>query len=154
MKKRRYTDKQLEEAVAGSYTIRAVLDKIGLTPAGGNYEMIQKRIRELGLDTSHFLGQAVLRGKTHKYNTRILDKVLVHEKVENTWRLKSRLLREGLKEHRCECCKASEWMSEPIPLELHHRDGDRTNNSLSNIELLCPNCHALTDNYRGSKKKV
>jgi len=41
-----------------------------------------------------------------------------------------------------------------IPLELHHRDGDRTNNSLANIELLCPNCHALTDNYRGGKKKV
>jgi hypothetical protein len=39
-------------------------------------------------------------------------------------------------------------------LELHHKDGDRTNNILSNIELLCPNCHALTDNYRGSKKKV
>ncbi len=154
MRTRRYSDKQLEEAVASSYTIRAVLDKIGLTPAGGNYEMIQKRIRELGLDTSHFLGQAVLRGTTYNHKTRLLGKVLVHAKVENTWRLKSRLLRESLKEHRCELCGASEWMGELIPLELHHRDGDRTNNALSNIELLCPNCHALTGNYRGSKKKV
>ena len=39
-------------------------------------------------------------------------------------------------------------------LEVHHRDGDRTNNALANIELLCPNCHALTGNYRGRKKKV
>lgn len=154
MRKRRYTDKQLEEAVTTSYTIRAVLDKIGLTPAGGNYEMIQKRIQELGFDTSHFLGQAVLKGTTHDYNTRPLEQVLVKRKVENTWRLRNRLLEGQFKEHRCESCGTTEWKGQPIPLELHHIDGDRTNNTLSNIQLLCPNCHALTDNYRGGKKKV
>jgi hypothetical protein len=81
MRKRRYSDKQLEEAVANSYTIRAVLDKIGLTPSGGNYEMIQKRIRELELDTSHFLGQAILKGTSHDYNTRPLTEILVKNKV-------------------------------------------------------------------------
>jgi hypothetical protein len=131
-----------------------VLRKIGLTPAGGNYESIKKRIQELGLDSSHFLGQAILRGKTHSFGTRPLEDVLVHKKLENTWRLKNRLLQSGLKEHRCECCGSARWLGEPIPLELHHMDGDRTNNTLPNIELLCPNCHALTDNYRGSKKKV
>ena len=154
MRTRRYTDKQLEEAVVSSYTIRAVLDKIGLTPAGGNYEMIQKWIQELGLDTSHFLGQAVLKGTTHDHNTRPLEQILVKGKAENTWRLKNRLLNEGRKQHRCESCGTTEWQGEPIPLELHHLDGDRTNHALANIKLLCPNCHAMTDNYRGSKKKV
>ncbi len=65
MRKRKYTDKQLGDAVATSYTIKAVLDKIGLTPAGGNYEMIEKRIGDLGLDTSHFLGSAILKGTRH-----------------------------------------------------------------------------------------
>lgn len=106
------------------------------------------------MDTSHFLGQAILRGKTHTYNTRPLKKVLVHKKLENTWKLKNRLLNEGVKKHQCERCQSTEWLGKPIPLELHHKDGDRTNNTLSNIELLCPNCHALTDNYRGGKKKV
>lgn len=48
------------------------------------------------------------------------------------------------------------WLDMPIPLELHHKDGEviGPNNLLQNIELLCPNCHALTDNYRGGKKKV
>lgn len=154
MKSRKYTNKQLEEAVKTSYSISAVLKKIGLTPAGGNYESIKKRIQELNLDTSHFLGQAILRGKTHAYNTRPLEEILVHKKLENTWKLKNRLLREGIKEHRCECCGQTEWLGNPIPLEFHHKDGDRTNNTLQNIELLCPNCHTLTDNYRGSKKKV
>ena len=154
MKIRRYTDKELEEAVKNSHSIRTVLQQIGLAPSGGNYEAIQKRIRELNLDTSHFLGQAILKGKTHTYGTRPLEEVLVHKKLENTWRLKNRLLRSGIKKHQCECCGNTEWLSQPIMLELHHKDGDRTNNVLSNIELLCPNCHALTDNYRGSKKKV
>ncbi len=154
MKPRKYTDEQLREAIKASYSVRELLKKLGLTPRGGNYETVRKRIDDLGLDTSHFLGQAILRGKTHNYGTRPLDQILVHKKLENTWRLKNRLVTEGAKEPRCERCGSTEWLGEPIPLELHHRDGDRTNNSLENIELLCPNCHAQTDNYRGSKKKV
>lgn len=154
MRVKRYTDEQLAEAVRANPSMRAVLRQLGIVPAGGNYEIVKRRIRELGLDTSHFLGQAILRGKTHPYSTRPLEEVLVHCKLENTNRLKDRLLREGLKEHRCERCGTAEWLAQPVPLELHHKDGDRTNNTLPNIELLCPNCHALTDNYRGGNKKV
>lgn len=154
MKPRKYTDQALKEAVEASYSIRSVLQKLGLTPSGGNYESIQQRIQLLSLDNSHFLGQAILKGKSHNNSTRALTSVLVHAKLENTWRLKQRLLKEGLKVHECESCRNSEWLGQPIPLELHHKDGDRTNNTLSNIELLCPNCHSFTDNYRGGKKKV
>ena len=44
-------------------------------------------------------------------------------------------------------------MVEPIPLELHHKDGNRYNNQLDNLMLLCPNCHALTENYRAKNIK-
>lgn len=49
----------------------------------------------------------------------------------------------------CENCKMTEWLGQPIPLEVHHKDGNRHHNELANYELLCPNCHALTDSYRG-----
>lgn len=145
---------RLARAVAESTSIRATLRKLGLTPAGGNYETVKKAIREYGIDFSHFTGQGHLRGKTHNYSTRPLQKVLVLGKLEKTARLKHRLLSEGLKERRCECCGLTDWLGHPVPLELHHKDGDRTNNLLRNLELVCPNCHALTDNYRGKKKKV
>ena len=64
-------------------------------------------------------------------------------------KVRKKLLEEGYKEYRCECCGLSEWLGEPIPLELHHQDGNRFNNMLSNFQLLCPNCHAKTDSYRG-----
>ena len=64
-------------------------------------------------------------------------------------KVRIKLLEEGFKEHQCECCGGTEWLGKPIPLELHHKDGKKTNNSLENFELLCPNCHAFTDSYRG-----
>lgn len=55
----------------------------------------------------------------------------------------------GLK---CENCGLTTWLKQPIHLELHHIDGDKSNNTLENLLLLCPNCHSYTDNY-GSKNK-
>jgi len=46
-----------------------------------------------------------------------------------------------------------EWLGQPIPLELDHKDGNHSNNDLSNLRLLCCNCHAQTDNWRGRKIK-
>ncbi|EBQ4063355.1 hypothetical protein BA096_01170 [Salmonella enterica] len=67
-------------------------------------------------------------------------------------KLKAKLFREKLKIEQCEGCKLSKWLGKPIPLELHHLDGDRFNNELTNLQILCPNCHALTDNYSGRNK--
>lgn len=71
-----------------------------------------------------------------------------------TSKLKQKLIREGIKEHVCERCGNTMWHDEPIALEVHHRDGDRSNNSLDNLQLLCPNCHAMTDNWRGKGKTI
>jgi heterodisulfide reductase subunit B len=60
---------------------------------------------------------------------------------------------EGLKEHKCECCGIIEWNGKPAPIELDHINGNRRDNSLDNLRVLCPNCHAQTDTYRGKNKK-
>ncbi|MCA1800164.1 MAG: HNH endonuclease [Actinobacteria bacterium] len=57
-------------------------------------------------------------------------------------KLKLKLIRDGIKEARCEGCGRDTWLDQPISLELHHVDGDRFNNSLENLEILCPNCHS------------
>jgi len=70
-----------------------------------------------------------------------------------TFKLKNRLLHEGYKEHKCECCGLSVWNGLLIPLELHHKDGNRTNHKFENLQLLCPNCHAQTETYRAKNIK-
>lgn len=55
----------------------------------------------------------------------------------------------ALRGRKCENCYLETWQDELIPLEIHHLDGDKLNNTLENLQILCPNCHALTDNWRG-----
>lgn len=78
-----------------------------------------------------------------------LEKILVENSTYQSFKLKNKLLKEGLKECKCEKCNNTEWLGKPIPLELHHINGDRTDNRIENLQILCPNCHAQTDNYRG-----
>lgn len=67
-------------------------------------------------------------------------------------KLKQKLFEDSIKEECCERCNKNKWLGQQIPLELHHKDGDRFNNKFSNLEILCPNCHALTPYYRGRNK--
>ena len=57
-----------------------------------------------------------------------------------------------LRGHKCEHCGLNSWNDLPIALQVHHKDGDNLNNLLDNLELLCPNCHAQTENYCGKNK--
>ena len=70
-------------------------------------------------------------------------------------KIKDILFTLGIKEEKCEKCGLMYWNGKPLSLELHHKDGNPYNNSLENFEILCPNCHSQTENFRGriSKKE-
>lgn len=53
--------------------------------------------------------------------------------------------------HKCEMCANVEWLGSPIKLEMDHIDGDNTNDSDTNLRLLCPNCHSTTPTWRKKK---
>lgn len=96
-----------------------------------------------------YSGNSGMKGFSKINRSLPIEMFLTNKKYIQTDRLKKRLIKENYKDHKCERCGLTEWQGNPIPLELHHKDGNRFNNALDNIELLCPNCHALTDNYRG-----
>jgi 5-methylcytosine-specific restriction endonuclease McrA len=78
--------------------------------------------------------------------------VFVRGDKRSRYHLKARLLRDRLKEPLCEECGLFEWRGRPLSLELHHVNGDGRDNRLSNLLLLCPNCHSQTDNWGGKAK--
>lgn len=62
--------------------------------------------------------------------------------------LKKILLENGFLTYKCAICGITKWNDKDICLELHHIDGDNKNNSLENLQLICPNCHSQTHNFR------
>jgi len=82
-----------------------------------------------------------------------MEEYLNNSRPIQTYKLKRRLMREGLFEHKCYSCGRRVWNGQPIPLELEHVNGNPHDNSLNNLTMLCPNCHALTATYRGKNKK-
>ncbi len=67
--------------------------------------------------------------------------------------LKRRLLKAGLLPNHCQTCGISQWRGRPLPLELHHVNGNGQDNSLANLELLCPNCHSQTNSWGGRNRR-
>lgn len=147
-----YREEDLREAVKTSTSIRQVLDKLNIVPAGGNYQTTNRRIQKLNIDTSHFTGQAWNKGKIIGPK-RPIEEYLKENTVVQSFKLKNRLIAEGIKQHKCECCGITEWNKKPAPLELDHINGNHHDNRLENLRILCPNCHAQTDTYRGKNKK-
>lgn len=143
---------QIKEAIKTSLSIRQTLIKLNLnSKGGGGYRVLYKFIAEQNIDTSHFTGQLWSKGKTLP-SKRPLEDYLNNIQPIKSHDLKKRLLKDKLLLHECSSCKLSTWLDKPIPIELDHIDGDHMNNNLSNLRILCPNCHALTDTHAGKNK--
>ena len=146
-KNRNYSLEEFQQICDESESVREVVQKLGYAPnGGGTAARIKRDIENNNIDISHFTGQAHTKN-IGKYKTPIEDYLTNKVKI-TSHKLRLRLLKEGIFEYKCACCGNSEWLGQPIPLELHHKDGNKDNNNLDNLELRCPNCHYFTETYK------
>ncbi len=155
MRKRTWTKQQLLEACTLSTSVRQVLGHLGLKQAGGNYAQIKKYIKEHNVKTDHFKGHGWSKGLIGIGKPRLpLQKILVKGSLYQSFKLKKRLFKDGIKTPSCELCG---WCQKApdgrIPLEIDHINGDSTDNRLINLRILCPNCHSLQPTHRGLNRK-
>lgn len=152
MSKIHYTKELMQEAVDNSVSIAGVCRYIGLKPVGGNYKTVSNKIKQYEIDISHFTWQFWNKGEF--YTDRVcqfpLEDLLKENVKYNSDTLKRRLYKSGLKERKCEICGLND---EEIVYELHHINGDHYDNRLENLQILCPNCHSKTENFRGRGDK-
>lgn len=149
-----FSKNQLMQMIQNSNSLREFGQKMGYSYGGGHTAVAaQRAIEARGLQkyAEHFFDKD--------------DQDLLHPEVAAAAVLKQESFTSNISDatykkvlikdrgYRCECCGTSEWNGVPVPLQLHHKDGNHTNNKLDNLELLCANCHVLTENYGGKNKK-
>lgn len=143
---RTFTREQIEEIVASSTSVREIAHKMGYQrDGGGTIASLKKMLEEYNLDTSHFLGKGWNKAN---YNYDAFTEFSYKKNGSSTTKA---LI--ALRGQVCEHCGITTWLDQPINLEVHHKNGDRTNNSLENLQLLCPNCHSYTNTFAKQKDK-
>ena len=157
-----YTKEWLEELCKDSFSYAEVLKKAGRKPAGGSQATLKKKIEEFEIDISHFKGQGWNKGLTKDTDSRImsmekysLDEVFIKESPVTQKVLRGYIERHNIIPYQCQNCGCDgTWQGGKISLEVDHIDGDNHNNEILNLRYLCPNCHALTETYRGKNKAL
>jgi hypothetical protein len=145
MRNCKYTKEMLEEAVKNSYSYSGVMRYLGTGSSGSTHQWLKKRIVNLEINISHFThrappGQSLIRNQNN---------ILIYDLTSTKRVPRKRLLRAILDagiSYICDTCKnTGNWEGQRLILEIDHIDGQWQNNDLTNLRLLCPNCHSQTE---------
>ncbi len=127
-----------------------VCRKVGVKPATGSQGYIARLAKKLDIPFTHFTGvPAVMPSRS---SGRQLEDYLSNKFPINSNSLKWKLIKAGIKEEKCETCGGTEWLGDPMPLELDHENGDHEDNRLENLKIRCPNCHSVKTKKQRSVK--
>lgn len=152
MAKRRWTDEELILACKLSKNKTEVLKRLGLSfHNSGNYQTVDKYILLLKIDINHF--EPGISHNIPPSKIELSAILVVNSTYTKTVELKNRLVKEGFLIYKCNICGIFDWNSQKLNLHIDHINGNRTDNRLENLRLLCPNCHSQTETYcRGINK--
>lgn len=146
---------ELQSIISKSTSVSEVLRKLNKVDKGGNHTKLVKFLKEHPeINTETLVGRRLKRYNSKGIPKKKLSEILVKNGSGNSNKIKQRLIREGVKEDKCEACGNAEWMGVKIPLDLHHINGDHFDNRLENLIILCPNCHRLTDNHGNKNSSI
>lgn len=144
----RLTQEEIESICKDSQSYSEAAEKMGYRYcSSAGIRAVREYTQLNNIDVSHFHGQG--QNKNNFDYSRFQNGRVVKDP-------RKALL--YIRPYKCEICGNSEQMGDDIPLQVHHKDGNHLNNELDNLQLLCPNCHAQTDNQCGKnlsgKQKV
>lgn len=153
---RDYSREKIASIAKDSQSLSDILRAFGLKPQGSNSRKNMKRlIAEYEIDISHFppshtIGLSVQK-KSKTLEEFVATVLICHGPLKwGAWKIKRRCIEFGLLRNECYTCSLPPtWNGMPIALQIDHENGDRHDNRLENLRILCPNCHSQTDSYAG-----
>lgn len=139
----KYSYEKMYSSIQQVKSIAGLCRILGLQPVGGNYRTMHKYINHYDLDTSHFTGELWSKGLSLKENT---------NDYSSSTSVKKKFLTQV--SYNCSHCDISNlYNGKNLVLHLDHIDGNSFNNDVSNLRLLCPNCHSQTETYCARNKR-
>lgn len=146
----KHSDDYYKELITKSKTWDEVMSELKFTTLQ-IFKNVKDHLDKLDMDYSHLKKPTIFRTNS-RYS---LEEILVENSYyTNMSLLKKRLIREYDWKHECSGCNKStysnNWVSDvPMPLEIDHINGIHSDNRITNIRFLCPNCHSFTETYKG-----
>ena len=138
------SDESILEAIATTITMAEASRKLDM-----DFRSFRNRAKKLGAYSPN-QGQKGIDLGENRYrapNKFSIDEILANKRPYQSYKLKLRLLAEGIKENKCEICGIQEWNGKEINCQLDHIDGNKNNNALENLRIICPNCHSQTETF-------
>lgn len=138
------SDEEILSAVSSSATMAEAARKLEM-----DFRSFRNRARKLEVYTPNQGHKGIDLGE-HRYrapNKFSLDEILSNSRPYQSYKLKLRLIEAGIKENKCEVCGITSWNGKEINCQLDHIDGNKNNNALDNLRIICPNCHSQTETF-------
>jgi len=146
----RYSEAEARRAIADSLSFTEALRKLGMRPAGGNHATLKKYVEIWNIPTDHFDPARARREALARRKITPLEEILVRDSTYSRGSLKRRLYAAGIKQRECELCGQGElWQGQRMALILDHMNGVATDNRITNLQIVCPNCAATLTTHCG-----
>lgn len=147
-------EESLRIACKNNFSMKRVLEELGLCVSSANYRHFNKKIKSHNIDIGHFSNYVGTKKSYSDKNS--FGRYLVEnsEYGSGTHQFKKQLIKYGYLKYQCDKCKNDgKWLDEDLSLQLDHINGIRNDNRIENLRILCPNCHSQTATYSGKCNK-
>lgn len=135
------TRQDFERAISETKSMMAAARALAMS-----YDTFRKKAQHYGLFNPNEAGKGIKKAKKFKNREdvfKVFDYNVSRFTIKNWYLLENK--------YECESCRISEWNGEHLTLELEHINGNRRDNRIENLSLLCPNCHSQTKTWRRKK---